>query len=227
MRFPIDDDAFRCSPYLAESAALVAADGPLVELEDREIKTLEAERAERVLHHYRCDLRAESTSKTVGVEEANGVAGARVLPKTNGALPCRGTVLQRRRPTRPCPTRPASRARPELPLTTSGPRRVEPLRTSERYRHVGQAAGGPRRHRRPLAEGRRAVRSAAGRRASLQSAWRGRARLPNLAGSRSGWELLGHHEPHVTAGYRLLNGPAQIQAGLIELHEELWNLVER
>ena len=87
MRFPIDDDAFRCSPYLAESAALVAADGPLVELEDGEIKTLEAERAERVLHHYRCDLRAESTSKTVGVEEANGVAGAPVLPKR--MEPCR------------------------------------------------------------------------------------------------------------------------------------------
>lgn len=47
------------------------------------------------------------------------------------------------------------------------------------------------------------------------------------AGSRSGYELLGHHEPHVTAGYCLLNGTAQIQAGLIELHEELWNLVER
>ena len=47
------------------------------------------------------------------------------------------------------------------------------------------------------------------------------------AGSTSGSEPLGHHEPHVTAGYRVLYGPAQIHAGLIELHEELWNLVER
>ena len=58
-----------------------------VEFEDREIKTLEAERAERVLHDYRYDLRAESTSKTLGVEEANGVAGAPVLSKR--MQPCR------------------------------------------------------------------------------------------------------------------------------------------
>jgi hypothetical protein len=70
MRFPIDDDDFRCSPYLPESTALVAADGPLVELEDREIKALEAERTERVLHHHRGDLGAESTSETIGIEEA-------------------------------------------------------------------------------------------------------------------------------------------------------------
>ena len=91
MRFPIDHDDFRCSSYLAESAALVAADGPLVELEDREIKTLEAERAERVLHHQSCDLGAESTSKTLGVEEAKGVAGAHVLPKR--MQPCRAEEL--------------------------------------------------------------------------------------------------------------------------------------
>ena len=81
MRPPIDDHDFRCSAYLAEPAALVAADGPLVELEDREIKTLETERAERVLHHQSCDLSAKSTSETLGVEEANGVTGTPVLPK--------------------------------------------------------------------------------------------------------------------------------------------------
>ena len=81
MRFPIDYHDFRCSPYLAESAAPVTADGPLVELEDPEIKTLEAEGAERVPHHQHCDLGAKSTSETLGVEEANGVTGAPILPK--------------------------------------------------------------------------------------------------------------------------------------------------
>lgn len=177
MRFPLDDDDFRCSPYLAESAALVAADGPLVELQDREIKTLEAERAERVLHHYRCDLRAKSTSEALGDEEANGVAGAPVLPKRmHRAVPRNCPSASTTHST--VPASPSFSSQAELLLKTLGPRSVEPLRTSGRYRHVGQAAGGPRRHHRPLAEGRRAVGSIAGRRASLQSAWRARARAP-------------------------------------------------
>jgi hypothetical protein len=91
MRFPVDDDDIRCPACFPESAALVAADGPLVELEDREIKALEAERAEGVVHHHRCDLGAESTSETLGIEEANGVAGAPVSPKR--MEPCRAEEL--------------------------------------------------------------------------------------------------------------------------------------
>ena len=144
MRFAVDDDDFRCSPHLAESAALVAADCPLVELEDREIKTAEAEPANAYC----------TTTFVTSVPNPRPSARSRRSqrrskrsrpPETNAALSCRGTVLQRRRPTRQCPPHPVSRTKRELPLTTCGRKRVEPLRTSRRYPHVGRAAVGPRR----------------------------------------------------------------------------------